>query len=125
MQRDLRNSHHLATISHDGRFWDAYLEPVEDPGASRPARGRIAFSAADSGGTEPVRTAVIFVEDTPQEVVARARELKTHQLVGLLRSAEPADPSDQRQDSATPSNASDGSDADPEDDGLRQGEAAP
>lgn len=122
MPRDLRNSHHLATISHDGRFWDAYLELVEDPGASRPARGRIAFSAADSGDSEPVRTAVIFVEDSPQEVVTRAREFKTHQLVALLRSAEPAD---QEPDSGTSSDPSPGSAAEPDDNGHGQGEAAP
>lgn len=92
MQRDLRNSHHLATISHDGRFWDAYLELAEPHGPGQPARGRIAFSAADAGGDEPVRTATIFIEETPQEVVARARELKTHELVALLRSAIPSDP---------------------------------
>lgn len=91
MRRDLRNSHHLATISYDGRFWDAYLELVESHGASQPARGRIAFSAADAGDAEPVRTTTIFIEDTPQEVVIRAREFKTHQLVALLRSASPPD----------------------------------
>ena len=87
MKRDLRNSHHLATISYDGRFWDAYLELAESPGSGHPARGRIAFSAADAGDAEPVRTTTIFIEDTPQEVVVRAREFKTHQLVALLRSS--------------------------------------
>lgn len=87
MRRDLRNSHHLATVSYDGRFWDAYLELVETQGHGQPARGRIAFSAADAGDVEPVRTTTIFIEDTPQEVVVRAREFKTHQLVALLRSA--------------------------------------
>lgn len=91
MRRDLRNSHHLATVSFDGRFWDAYLELVEAQGANEPTRGRIAFSAADAGDAEPVRTATIFVEDTAQEVLARAREFKTHQLVALLRSSVPAD----------------------------------
>ncbi|MFO7893391.1 MAG: hypothetical protein R6U63_06655 [Longimicrobiales bacterium] len=91
MRRDLRNSHHLATISYDGRFWDAYLELVETQGRGQPARGRIAFSAADAGDAEPVRTTTIFIEDTPQEVVVRAREFKTHQLVALLRSAIPPD----------------------------------
>lgn len=90
MRRDLRNSHHLATVSFDGRFWDAYLELVEAQGPNQPARGRIAFSAADAGDAEPVRTATIFVENTAQEVLARAREFKTHQLTALLRSAEPA-----------------------------------
>ena len=89
MRRDLRNSHHLATVSFDGRFWDAYLELMESQGPGEPARGRIAFSAADAGEATPVRTATIFVEDSAQDVVARARELKTHQLVALLRSAVP------------------------------------
>jgi hypothetical protein len=91
MRRDLRNSHHLATISFDGRFWDAYLELAEAPAPGHPARGRIAFSAADAGEADPVRTTTIFIEDTPQEVVIRAREFKTHQLVALLRSAIPPD----------------------------------
>lgn len=122
MQRDLRNSHHLATVSHDGRFWDAYLELVEHPGTGGAARGRIAFSAADSGDKEPVRTAVIFVEDTPQEVVTRAREFKTHQLVALLRSAEPAPGIEP--DSGPPSDPSVGSGG-PDDDAHGQGDAAP
>ena len=92
MRRDLRNSHHLATVSHDGRFWDAYLELVETQGGDQPVRGRIAFSAADAGDAEPVRTTTIFIEDTPQEAVVRAREFKTHQLVALLRSAIPSEP---------------------------------
>lgn len=91
MRGDLRNSHHLATVSFDGRFWDAYLELVESQGPGQPARGRIAFSAPDLGDAEPVRTTTIFIEDTPQEVVVRAREFKTHQLVALLRSAIPPD----------------------------------
>lgn len=90
MRRDHRNSHHLATISHDGRFWDAYLELEEAAqGRSEPARGRIAFSAAGEGEADPVRTATIFVEDSGQEVLARARDFKTHQLVALLRSSIP------------------------------------
>jgi hypothetical protein len=93
MRRDLRNSHHLATISFDGRFWDVYLEleDAQSPGDS--ARGRIAFSAADEGQATPVRTATIFMEDSAQAVVNRARDFKTHQLVALLRSALP-DPTD-------------------------------
>jgi hypothetical protein len=90
MRPDPHNAHHLATISHDGRFWDAYLELLESAeGPGGPIRGRIAFSAADQGDTEAVRTATIFMEETGQEVLSRAREFKTHQLVGLLRSALP------------------------------------
>lgn len=91
MRRDQRNVHHLATVSHDGRFWDAYLELEEPQTHDAPARGRIAFSAADAGELEPVRTTTIFIEDTPQDVVTRARDFKTHQLVALLRSCMPPD----------------------------------
>jgi hypothetical protein len=87
MRRDPRNTHHLATISHEGLFWDAYLELDESQGY--PVRGWIAFSAAGDPGIEPVRTATIFIEDTPQAVLARARDFKTHQLVALLRSSAP------------------------------------
>ena len=89
MRRDQRNAHHLATVSHDGRFWDAYLELEEPKTPDGPARGKIAFSAADEGEREPVRTTTIFIEDSPQEVLSRARDFKTHQLLALLRSALP------------------------------------
>ncbi len=88
MKRDPRG-HHLATVSHDGRFWDAYLEVDESPDRGHPVRGRIAFSAADDPDAEPVRTATIFLEDSAQEVLARARDFKTHQLIALLRSSAP------------------------------------
>ena len=91
MRRDDRNAHHLATISYDGRFWDAYLELQDPSGPDGPSRGRIAFSAADEGEAEPVRTTTIFVENSPQEVLIRARDFKTHQLVALLRSSMPPD----------------------------------
>lgn len=91
MRRDVRNSHHLATVSHDGRFWDAYLELEEARAHGEPIRGRIAFSAAGEPDADPVRTATIFVEPTPQDVLARARDMKTHHLVALLRSSIPDD----------------------------------
>jgi hypothetical protein len=89
MRRDHRNTHHLATVSHDGRFWDAYLELEEAQSPDGPARGRIAFSAADEGDVEPVRTATIFMEESAQQVLTRARDFKSHQLVALLRSCMP------------------------------------
>lgn len=87
MRRDPRNSHHLGTISHDGLFWDAYLD-IEEP-QDYPVRGRISFSAAGEPGRSPVRTATIFLEESAQAVLGRAREFKTHQLVALLRSCVP------------------------------------
>ncbi|MEJ2215011.1 MAG: hypothetical protein P8099_00210 [Gemmatimonadota bacterium] len=79
--------HHLATVSHDGRFWDVYLE-IQESDRRGPARGRLAFSAADDE-QERIRTAVIFVEPSEDEVLRRAREFETHQLIGLLRSCLP------------------------------------
>jgi hypothetical protein len=79
---------HLATISHEGRFWDVYLE-LEEAHAG-PVRGRLRFTAADQSPSEPVaRTGFILVEATPEEVHGRARELNTHQLSSLLRSCLP------------------------------------
>lgn len=92
MRRDPRNSHHLATISHDGLFWDAYLEVDEPQDRSLPVRGSVAFSAAGAEGPRTVRTATIFLEDSAQAMLARAREFKTHQLVALLRSCVPDEP---------------------------------
>ncbi|HSH45604.1 MAG TPA: hypothetical protein VK966_07095 [Longimicrobiales bacterium] len=89
MRTDPRNRHHLATVSHDGRFWDAYLELDEPEGRGGAARGRIAFTVAGEGQDEPVRTTTIFIENTASEVLERARDFKTHQIVALLRSVAP------------------------------------
>ncbi len=80
---------HLATVSHDSRFWDVYVEFHEDvrnPGSQR--RAALLFSPADSStsGQESVRTAVILVERDDDAVVKRAQTFGDHQLVALLRS---------------------------------------
>jgi len=81
---------HLATISHEGRFWDIYLEFDQDlrrPGAYR---GSLAFSPADRGAEDDVlRTAVVIIEASYEEAVTRARGLEDHQLTGFLRSLLP------------------------------------
>ncbi len=100
MRRDPRNAHHLATISYDGRFWDAYLELQDAQTPDSPARGRIAFSAANEGDPDSVHTTTIFIENTPQDVLTRARDFKTHQLVALLRSAIPTEEERSRTDDA-------------------------
>lgn len=125
MRRDVQNSHHLATISFDGRFWDAYLELAESPGPGQPARGRIAFSAADAGDADPVRTTTIFIEDTPQDVVVRAREFKTHQLVALLRSAIPPEAMAGARDRASELGEPDGGTPDTGTDGTTAPSAEP
>lgn len=79
---------HLATISHEGRFWDVYVELDEQQ--SGPARGRLRFAAADQGRADSsVRTGFILVEASPEAVYGRAREFNTHQLSALFRSCLP------------------------------------
>ena len=78
---------HLATIGHEGRFWDVHLEFVDDPRRPDQCRGVLAFSAADGPeGEEPARTAPIFIEATYQDVLERARALEQRDLVSFLRS---------------------------------------
>jgi hypothetical protein len=89
MMKSNRPGHHLATISHDGRFWDVYLEFEEPDRHASEARGRLAFSAADDEKDTTLRTATIFLESSEDGVLRRAREFETHQLVNLLRSCLP------------------------------------
>jgi hypothetical protein len=82
--------HHLATLAHEGRFWEVYLEISEGAGRPGSSRGRLAFEAADAGESDlPVQTGLIFVEDSPDAVMRRARSLNIHQITGLLRSCLP------------------------------------
>jgi hypothetical protein len=84
---------HLATLAHDGKFWDVYLELEEPEPPDRFVRGRFRFSAPgggpEPGGAEEVRTAFIFLDDTADAVSARARSLHSEQVMGLLRSCLP------------------------------------
>jgi hypothetical protein len=81
-------AHHLATITHEGRFWDVYVEVVPQASPRDPLRARLAFSAADNAD-ERVQTAPIFVEPTLEEVLDRARGLGEHRVIALLRSCLP------------------------------------
>ncbi|MGH7482463.1 MAG: hypothetical protein ACRELV_09935 [Longimicrobiales bacterium] len=90
MPRPTPAQQHLATLTHDGRFWEVYLELEQDAAPDAGARARLAFSPGDSADNEPaLRTAVIFIEDTPEAAVARARRLRDHDLLSLLRSCLP------------------------------------
>lgn len=81
---------HVTTISHEGRFWDVYLEFDDDPRRPESYRALLCFSAADRNeGEEPVRTATIIIESSYEEAVAKARHFDDHHLSGLLRSALP------------------------------------
>lgn len=84
-------SQHVTTISHDGRFWDVYLEFEDDPRRPDTYRGRFRFSPADTEEDEeeeePVRTAAIIIEASYEEAVHKARSFDDLQLAALLRSA--------------------------------------
>ena len=81
---------HLATVSHEGRFWDIYLEFDEDLRRPGSYRGSLAFSAADrSEGEDVLRTTAVIIEPSYEEAVAKARGLEEHQLVAFLRSLLP------------------------------------
>jgi len=86
---------HVATIAHAGRIWDAYLHFDDDPQRSDVYRARLRFDPADAVDFEdPPRTAVIIIEESYQEAVAKARSFDDRQLQGLLRSALPDDDED-------------------------------
>jgi len=80
---------HITTISHDGRFWDVYLEFVDDPRRPDTYRGLLAFSPADGDDESQVRTAAIIIESSYEDALRKARSFGDNQLAGLLRSARP------------------------------------
>lgn len=86
MSHDKRGVH-LATLAHQGRLWDAYVEFDDDPQRPESFRARIRFDSPEVAGS--FRTAVIFIEPSYEELVHRARGLEPRQLEGLLRSVLP------------------------------------
>ncbi|MEX2529379.1 MAG: hypothetical protein WD960_01285 [Gemmatimonadota bacterium] len=81
---------HLATVSHDGRFWDIYLEFEDDPRRHDAYRGILAYSPADRNeGEQTLRTIPIIIEPSYEEAVRKARQLDNHQFVAFLRSLLP------------------------------------
>ena len=82
--------HHLATLGHEGRFWDVYVEFDDDPRRTDSFGACLCFSPADSEeGSAPLRTTTILIEPSYEEVLYRARAFEDHQLVALLRSCLP------------------------------------
>ena len=78
---------HLSTFTHEGRFWDAHLEFVEDPRDPDSCRARLCFVPTDRADHEdPARTAVIFIESTRRKALRAAKALNRYNLVALLRS---------------------------------------
>mgnify|MGYP001068710458 CR=1 FL=1 len=91
-------AHHLATLSHDGGFWDVYVEFDDDPSRVDSFGGVLCFSPAAAGGGSkgPVRTTTILIERSYEEVLHRARQFENHHLVALLRSCLPEEEQDER-----------------------------
>jgi hypothetical protein len=78
---------HLATISHEGRFWDVYLEFEEDARRPDSFRARLAFSPGDPADDEGMRrTTVVIIEDTFDDAIRKARGFDDRHLAALLRS---------------------------------------
>ena len=81
---------HVATIAHGGLLWEAYLELADDPRRPNSFRGRLRFErAGPDGAPVTAQTAVIIIEDSYEEAVAKARGMDDRQLEGLLRSVLP------------------------------------
>lgn len=81
---------HLATISHEGRFWDVYLEFEDDVRRPTSHRALLAYSPADRGeGEDLLRTIPVIIEPSYEQAVRKAQALEEHQLVAFLRSMLP------------------------------------
>ncbi len=86
----LPSGEHLATISHDGSFWEVYLEFEDDPRIPTSYRGLLCFSpAASTGAASAWRTTTILIESSHEAVVSKARAFEDFQLQSLLRSVLP------------------------------------
>ena len=78
---------HVTTIAHEGRFWEVFLEFVDDPRDPDSARARLCYVPTDRAEHEgPVRTTVIIIEPTPHEAFDAARALDRYHLTAMLRS---------------------------------------
>ena len=78
---------HLTTFAHEGRFWDVYLEFVDDPHKPESCRARLCYVPTDRADHEGMaRTAVIIIEPSYEEAVSRAGGFDQFQLVSMLRS---------------------------------------
>lgn len=85
-QQNTTGRQHLATVSFEGRFWDAYIDFDDRPERYDAYRAFVSFSQADAE-EEPVNTTIIFIEPSYDAVMTKARSFSEHQLVALLRSA--------------------------------------
>ncbi len=87
---------HIASLAHHGRLWTAFLEFKDDPHRPESYRGRIRFEPADAAdGEGSRRTAVIIIEPSYDQALAKVRGFDERQLSSLLRSVLPDDGDDE------------------------------
>ncbi|NNF29632.1 MAG: hypothetical protein HKN73_20580 [Gemmatimonadetes bacterium] len=80
---------HLTTFTHEGRFWDVFLEFVDDALRPGSCRGQLCFVPSDRADHEgAVRTTVIIIEPTFEEAMGRAAGFDQHHLAAMLRSVQ-------------------------------------
>ncbi len=88
----LSDGEHLTTISHDGAFWEVYLEFQDDPRVPTSYRGLLCFiPAVSTGEASAWRTTTILIEASYEAVMSKARAFEEFQLQSLLRSVLPDD----------------------------------
>jgi len=81
---------HVATIVYEGLLWDAYVDFVDDLRSPRTHRARLRFERAAPDGTAvTAETAVIIIEESHEEALAKVRAMDDRQLQALLRSVLP------------------------------------
>ena len=86
----LSDGEHLTTISHDGAFWEVYLEFQDDPRVPTSYRGLLCFiPAVSTGEASAWRTTTILIESSYEAVMSKARAFEEFQLQSLLRSVLP------------------------------------
>ncbi len=83
---------HIATIAHAGIIWDTYLDFESDPHRPTSFRARLRFEPPTlEDGPAMTHTAIIIIEDSYEDAVARARSFDDRSLSDLLRSTLPED----------------------------------
>ncbi len=83
----LSDGEHLTTISHDGGFWEVYLEFQDDPTGFRALLCFIPAASTEAGSAW--RTTAILIEASHEAVMSKARAFEDFQLQSLLRSVLP------------------------------------
>jgi len=84
------SAQHLTTISHEGRFWEVFMEFEPESPDDSACRARFRYNPADADeGEDPVRTAVIVIETSYEDAMKKAKAFPDQQLSALLRSILP------------------------------------